>query len=87
MFRSPRPTRDRNVRPLLEWLEGRELLNAALPHLDRGSKAPAEITVAPDDTSIGSFTLAESDVTVAHKNKYGREYDRPEPDSPAYARP
>jgi len=46
-----------------------------------------EITVAPDDTSIGSFTLAESDVTVAHKNKYGREYDRPEPDSPAYARP
>jgi plastocyanin len=46
-----------------------------------------EITVAPDDTSIGSFTLAESDVTVAHKNKYGRDYDRPEPDSPAYARP
>ncbi len=46
-----------------------------------------EITLAPGESSIGTFTLAESDVTVAHKNKYGRDYDRPEPDSPAYARP
>jgi plastocyanin len=46
-----------------------------------------EITVSPDDTSVGSFSLAESDVLVAHKNKYGRDYDRPEPDNPAYARP
>jgi plastocyanin len=44
-----------------------------------------EITVSPDDASLGTFTLAESD--LAHKNKYGRDYDRPEPDSPAYARP
>jgi plastocyanin len=46
-----------------------------------------EITVAPGETSLGNFTLAESDVIVAHKNKYGRDYDHPEPDSPAYARP
>ena len=46
-----------------------------------------EITVAPGETTLGSFTLAESDVKVAHKNKYDREYDRPLPDSPAYARP
>ena len=46
-----------------------------------------EITVAEGDTSIGNFTLVENDVTVAHKNKYGRDYDRPAPDSPAYARP
>jgi plastocyanin len=46
-----------------------------------------EITVAPGKNSLGTFTLAESDVTQAHKNKYGRDYDRPEPDSPAYARP
>src|ERR1051326_5180315 len=46
-----------------------------------------EITVTSDDTSLGSFSLAESDGLVAHKNKYGRDYDRPEPDSPAYARP
>ena len=46
-----------------------------------------EITVAPGATSLGTFTLAESDLALAHKNKYGRDYDRPEPDSPAYARP
>lgn len=46
-----------------------------------------EITVAPGATSLGTFTLAESDLAFAHKNKYGRDYDRPEPDSPAYARP
>lgn len=46
-----------------------------------------EITVAPGETSLGNLTLAESGVSVAHKNKYGRDYDRPEPDSPAYARP
>lgn len=44
-----------------------------------------EITVSPDDESLGTLTLAESDLD--HKNKYGRDYDRPEPDSPAYARP
>jgi plastocyanin len=46
-----------------------------------------EITVNSGDATIGNFTLAENDVTSGHKNKYGREYDRPQPDSPAYARP
>ncbi|HEY3972974.1 MAG TPA: carboxypeptidase regulatory-like domain-containing protein [Candidatus Sulfotelmatobacter sp.] len=46
-----------------------------------------EITVAPGDISLGSFTLAETDGMLAHKNKYGRDYDRPDPNSPAYARP
>ena len=46
-----------------------------------------DITVAPGDTTIGTFSLAESNVELAHKNKYGRDYDRPDPDSPAYARP
>jgi plastocyanin len=46
-----------------------------------------EITVAADDASLGTFTLAETDLTLTHKNKYGRDYDRPDPDSPAYARP
>jgi plastocyanin len=49
--------------------------------------AEREITVTPSDTFLGTFTLAESDIDVAHKNKYGRDYDRPDPDSPAYARP
>lgn len=46
-----------------------------------------EITVAPGSTSLGTFALAESDLSLAHKNKYGRDYDPPEPNSPAYARP
>lgn len=46
-----------------------------------------EITVAQGDTALGTFTLTETDVSLGHKNKYGREYDRPDPDSPAYARP
>jgi plastocyanin len=46
-----------------------------------------EITVAPGDTALGTFTLTETNVSLAHKNKYGREYDRPDPNSPAYARP
>jgi plastocyanin len=49
--------------------------------------AEREITVAPGDTFLGTFSLAESNLEMAHKNKYGRDYDRPEPDSPAYARP
>jgi plastocyanin len=46
-----------------------------------------EITVAPGDTSLGALTLAEPNAVATHKNKYGRDYDRPQPDSPAYARP
>jgi plastocyanin len=46
-----------------------------------------EITVATGDTTLGVFSLTESALTVAHKNKYGHDYDRPEPDSPAYAHP
>jgi plastocyanin len=46
-----------------------------------------EITVAPGEQSLGNFRLVETDVMVAHKNKYGRDYDPPSPDSPAYAKP
>ena len=53
----------------------------ALHALDR------EITVTPEQTNLGNFILAETDVAVAHKNKYGHDYDPPQPDSPAYARP
>ena len=49
--------------------------------------AEKEITVTPGDTFLGSFSLAESNLELAHKNKYGRDYDPPQPDSPAYARP
>jgi plastocyanin len=46
-----------------------------------------EVTVGSGATSIGTLSLAESNIELAHKNKYGQDYDRPDPDSPAYARP
>lgn len=46
-----------------------------------------EVTIANGDTSLGTLTLTESNVITAHKNKYGRAYDPPEPDSPAYPHP
>lgn len=49
--------------------------------------AEREITVGLGNTYLGTFAFAESDLELAHKNKYGRDYDRPDPDSPAYARP
>jgi plastocyanin len=49
--------------------------------------AEREITVSPGETFLGAFSLAESNLELAHKNKYGRDYDPPEPDSPAYVRP
>jgi hypothetical protein len=49
--------------------------------------AEHEIRVGSSDTFLGTLTLTESDLEHAHKNKYGRDYDRPDPDSPAYTRP
>lgn len=44
-----------------------------------------EITVGEEEASLGTITLSESNVELAHKNKFGRNYDPPEPDSPAYS--
>src|SRR6202045_856288 len=46
-----------------------------------------EITITSGDSFIGTFRLEESDIAHAHMNKYGHDYDRPDPESPAYARP
>lgn len=46
-----------------------------------------EVTIAPGQNTLGNFILAETDVLVAHKNKYGHDYDRPDPAGPAYSRP
>src|SRR5215469_5270954 len=45
-----------------------------------------EVTVGPEQNTLGNFSLSETDVVAAHKNKYGRDYDPPQPDSPAYVR-
>lgn len=46
-----------------------------------------EITVSAGEISLGTIALAESDFNLEHKNKYGRDYDRPDPNNPAYAKP
>jgi len=49
--------------------------------------AEREITVTQGDAFLGTIALAESNIDASHKNKYNRDYDRPDPESPAYARP
>lgn len=49
--------------------------------------AEKEITVSGRDASLGNISLEESNVELAHKNLYGHNYDPPDPESPAYARP
>jgi len=43
-----------------------------------------EVTITEGEASLGTFTLGESKMELAHKNKFGRDYDPPEPASPAY---
>lgn len=46
-----------------------------------------EITISEDTSTLGLFRLPEAASQPSHKNKYGRDYDPPAPDSPVYARP
>ena len=46
-----------------------------------------EVTVSEDNVALGVLRLVSTNVTQSHKNKYGREYDPPAPDSPAYPHP
>ena len=47
-----------------------------------------EITIGPDSASLGAIHLvATTDQTLAHKNKYGRDYDQPSPTNPVYPQP
>jgi hypothetical protein len=51
------------------------------------SKEPAEreITVAENSSSLGVIRVpAVSGQGLAHKNKYGRDYDAPTPDNTIY---
>lgn len=46
-----------------------------------------EVTVTEKTLSLGTLRFHETDKLANHKNKYGRDYDPPSPDSPVYARP
>lgn len=45
-----------------------------------------EITVSEASSTLGVLRLAETNLPATHKNLYGRDYDSPAPDSPAYER-
>jgi plastocyanin len=68
---------------------GRYLMHVFHPSVSPGTlhEAEREITVTTGDTFLGTLSLAESDLEAAHKNKYGHDYDPPDPENPAYARP
>jgi plastocyanin len=46
-----------------------------------------EVTLTGTTFSLGALRLREADNLASHKNKYGRDYDPPSPDSPVYERP
>jgi plastocyanin len=49
---------------------------------------PREVTISASERSLGTIRLIESgDVLASHKNKYGRDYDRPNPPGSLYDRP
>jgi plastocyanin len=46
------------------------------------------ITVSEDTHSLGTIRVTQSgNLALAHKNKYGRDYDTPTPPSPLYEQP
>jgi plastocyanin len=43
-----------------------------------------DVTVSEANTTLGVLRLAEANLPATHKNLYGRDYDSPAPDNPAY---
>jgi plastocyanin len=58
---------------------------AALPETLRALSR--ELTVSENSSTLGVLHLVADDVPQAHKNKYGRDYDTPTPQNPAYDQP
>jgi plastocyanin len=46
-----------------------------------------EITVTPQSSTLGVLQIPAVPAVIAHKNKYGMDYEPPAPDSPGYIRP
>jgi plastocyanin len=59
---------------------------AALPDTLKGLMR--DVTVSPNNSTLGVFRLVADDVPQTHKNKYGRDYETPTPaQNPAYDQP
>jgi len=65
---------------------GRYVLHAwyetALP--DELNALTREVSVSENSSTLGVLRLSAASLPIAHKNKYGRDYDNPTPDNSAY---
>jgi plastocyanin len=43
-----------------------------------------EVTLSAAQPSLGAIRIPEADLPLAHKNKYGRDYEKPTPSNPGY---
>lgn len=48
------------------------------------SRLTREVSVSSEQPSLGIIRIRETEVVASHKNKYGRDYDKPTPSSPGY---
>ncbi|MDP9161557.1 MAG: hypothetical protein M3O09_15165 [Acidobacteriota bacterium] len=46
-----------------------------------------EITISEKTSTLGVLRVPGGSLPIAHKNKYGRDYDPPAPDNPTYQHP
>jgi len=69
---------------------GRYMLHVWSEHAlpDSMEALTREVTIGADSTSLGTLRLAQNpDPTLAHKNKYGQDYEPAAPSNPAYPQP
>jgi hypothetical protein len=43
-----------------------------------------EVSISSAQSSLGKLRVRETEVTLAHKNKYGQDYEKPAPPGPGY---
>jgi hypothetical protein len=52
---------------------------------ENSQTATREVTISEANATLGAIRVpGASGEAVAHKNKYGRDYDQPTPDNPVY---
>ena len=51
------------------------------------AKLTRDVSVSDAQHTVATIRVSETNLPVAHKNKYGRDYDKPVPSSPVYIQP
>jgi uncharacterized membrane protein len=74
MFSSTRSDRRRNARPVLDSLEGRTMLNAAMPHLVHDKHVPAHVFDLKQPKNSGSKNVGPSVTVIGQVNAGGYHF-------------